>query len=37
MEEQKKLLHGNDCPYSYQCKHMDCLRCIELHQEMKEK
>lgn len=31
-----ELLMNGKCPYNYQCKAVDCMRCIEAHHGEKE-
>ncbi len=31
-----KLLMNGDCPYNYQCKAVDCMECVEIHNEKKD-
>lgn len=32
-ENAQALLHGRECPYGYDCLAVDCLECMEMHEE----
>ena len=31
------LLLNQECPYNNQCKAIDCMECIEIHKDVKDK
>lgn len=31
MNEMETLLIGGECPFNYQCKHPDCMECMNIH------
>lgn len=35
MNESELLIKG-DCPYGYDCKHPDCMECMNIHNGEKE-
>lgn len=39
MEDEKQmkiLLHSGECPFNYQCKDVDCIKCMNIYMEEKD-